>query len=116
MLFDDISTTKTHQRLKIGHMVVLKLLKNVNSPDFTGGAHNIKEIIKGGLGKLVTIGCILFDDISTSKPHQRLKIGHMAVFELLKNMNGPDFTGGAQKIKEIIKGGLGMLVTIDWVC
>ena len=94
-------------------MTVFELLKNMNGPDFTGGAQKIKKTIKGGLGMLVTIGCILFDDISASMHHQRLKIGHMAVVELLKNMNGPDFTGGSQKNKKTIKGGLGMLVTID---
>ena len=38
--------------------------------------------------------------------HQWLKIGHMAVFEPLKEMNGPDVTSGAHKNKKIIKGGL----------
>ena len=38
--------------------------------------------------------------------HQRLKIGYMVVFELFKEMNGPDVTGGLHKNKIIIKGGL----------
>lgn len=32
--------------------------------------------------------------------HQRLKIGYMAMFELLKKMNGPNVTSGAQKNKK----------------
>ena len=97
-------------------MTVFDIMKKMNGPDFTGAAHkninNYKRLTGHAIYNIHPTA-VMFDDISTSKQHQWLKLGYMSVFELLQNMKGPDVTGGPPKNKQIIKGGLGMLVIID---